>query len=354
MSNIPPSYPFDPSGIAPTNLVQNEQHVVDFGLTVANTPFLDRFTFIPKAAPFFAESLSIGYRALDGNTRLLVEGTDYLPTNHFIGASRATTYEIYGSITIINTSLTGTVTCAYQTLGGSWTIGEDDIAAALADAQADPRVTAWEQVVNLPYQFPVINHPWHLNDLVGASELRTALEGIITAITTSITTGLTSHLNESNPHNISAASLGTLTASEISNLFTTLALPIVAAAEAKGGLVNGVPKVIYSISKNAQGQITAIDTVNLPISKTGTHVINAGAGTTKYTVIYDTPFPDNVTLNPPVLGLYDSSANASVYGGIPVLTNYSRSGFQYVVKSYLAAPNDKLAGITYIATSNLS
>ena len=75
MSNIPPSYPFDPSGIAPTNLVQNEQHVVDFGLTVANTPFLDRFTFIPKAAPFFAESLSIGYRALDGNTRLLVEGT---------------------------------------------------------------------------------------------------------------------------------------------------------------------------------------------------------------------------------------------------------------------------------------
>ena len=119
-------------------------------------------------------------------------------------------------------------------------------------------------------------------------------------------------------------------------------------------VAKGISLPIFGYSCSTIVPSKSIDTVNLPISKTGTHVINAGAGTTKYTVTYDTPFPDNVTLNPPVLGLYDSSANASVYGGIPVLTNYSRSGFQYVVKSYLAAPNDKLAGITYIATSNLS
>lgn len=354
MSNIPPSYPFDPSGIAGTNLISNEQQVVDFQVTANNTHGQDRFTFIPKAAPFFGQSLVIGYRALDGATRILVEGTDYLPTNQFIGASRATTYEIYGSITVINTALTGVLTYQYQTLGGNWTIGEDTIASVLAEAQADPRITAWEQIVDLPSAFPVINHPWNLNDLVGASDLKTALEGIINAIVTSITNGLPGHLNAENPHGITPAMIGSLSATEINTLFSGLQLPVVGDAEAVGGPLNGAPRVIYSITKNAQGQITGTNLINLPIIKTGTQVINAGAGPTVYNVVYSTAFPDSVAINPPVLGAYDSTGNASVYGGLPVLTSYSRAGFQYVVKSYLAAPNDKLAGITYIATSNLN
>lgn len=348
MSNsLPPAYPFDPTGTALTNRVTSETQVLTFGQGQS------QYTFIPAAAPFFSEGLVIGYRALDGTTRNLVRGTDYLPTNQFIGASRATTHDIYGSVTIINTSLSGLLTYQYQTIGGIWTISPDTIISVLAEAQADPRITVWEQIVNLPQTFPVINHEWNLNDLVGVSQLITAINQLTASVTSSITTGLTQHLNDSNPHHITPHLIGTLTTTEIQTLIAGITLPVVGQAVTYGGLVNGGHQIPASISVNQQGQITGVTLVNLPLFRADKVTLNAGAGSTVYNVTYSTAFPDAAVLSPPVLTPYDSTINASVYGGLPVLTAYTKTGFSFVIKSYLAAPNDKLAGISYMATATL-
>ena len=102
------TYPFDPYGTASTNLITNENQV----LTPANG---DNYHYIvPKWAPYFLASLKI-YHA--GSSRYLVEGIDYYGSHWFHAASHLTELEVYGSITFVDTSLSGTVTLEYQTIG---------------------------------------------------------------------------------------------------------------------------------------------------------------------------------------------------------------------------------------------
>jgi hypothetical protein len=173
---MPTPYQFDPTGTLLANRITGEQHIIT---AVANRNY--HFT-VPTYAPFFADGLSISYRDIDNNIRFLVEGIDYLLGFQFIAASRSCAKPIYGGISYLNLELAGVVTLVYQTVGGDWTIDPVQINEILSDTLRNPRVTSWETVANVPTLFPVVDHEWNLQDLVGMSDVKDSIDAVTTAI----------------------------------------------------------------------------------------------------------------------------------------------------------------------------
>ena len=187
------AYPFDPSGSKVSNLIVNEQQVL------TPPPLKDFHFIIPKLAPFFKKGLTVHH--VDTN-RDLVEGIDYVITHRFIGASRATARPIYGSITFYDKTLSGIVSLRYQTIGGEWTLDESKLLQMLQQTNLNPRIITWEQVAEVPKLFPPIDHQWHLDDMVGATELRDAILTVADRIleTADIREDFRAHKNARNPH----------------------------------------------------------------------------------------------------------------------------------------------------------
>lgn len=205
---LPVPYQFDPTGSLQANRVTNEQHI----LTITNAQ--DQFLIVPEFAPYFADSLVITFTSVAGETKVLDKDVDYYCTHWFSSASRACAKPIYGSISILDNTLSGHLTLEYQTLGGDWTISLDKITEVLADRIHNPRVTTWEQTGNTPYAFPVIDHQWDLADLVGMSEVVAKLNQIADAIYNNMTDGLAAHVREQNPHRLTPDVINAFTREE--------------------------------------------------------------------------------------------------------------------------------------------
>lgn len=203
-------YPFDPTGRLASNLITAEQHAL------AGVSGHDFYFFIPQYAPFFEEGLVVTYKTLAGATRVLVKGVDYYPTHYFLGASRATNKPIYSSISILNRALVGTVSVRYQTLGGEWVKDANVISEVLADRIHNPRVTTWEQVIEMPNLFPVIDHAWNLVDMVGMSQVVGAINSMADKIILASNSLSSQHINaRGNPHGLTAKDINAVTVTEL-------------------------------------------------------------------------------------------------------------------------------------------
>jgi hypothetical protein len=184
---------FDPIGSLAANLITGEKHTI----TAENGK--DFHVIIPLFTPLLAKDLQITFKPLNGSNIILLEGIDYNLCYQFIGATRGCSKPVYGGIYLIDNKLSGIVTLQYRTLGGNWTLNSNKINEVLANQVQNPRTTSWEQIVQLPNNFPVIDHQWNLDDLVGASELVNAIE--------SLTTGLSNQTNSINSRGLEAKTL---------------------------------------------------------------------------------------------------------------------------------------------------
>ncbi len=230
------AYPFDPTGELQSNKITGEQQI----LTAAN--FRDYHFVVPRWAPYFTTSLVVKHRAVDNTVRTLVEGIDYYCTHEFISASRACATPIAGSISFLNLELTGVILLEYQTLGGIWTQDEAKIAEILADRLHNPRITAWDEVVDMPISFPPIDHDWDLDDMVGQKEVLEALNAIEDVLRQTGDAGLTAHLADfNNPHRVNKEQV------ELGNVQN---YPVATRAEAVAGLASNrymTPEMSYAL-----------------------------------------------------------------------------------------------------------
>lgn len=208
-----PQYPFDPTGVNPANRVTGELQ------PLTGVGDRDYYYLIPNATPFFAESVSgVNFKDTSGVTHPLVEGVDYYLSHYFMGASRATGKPVYGSISILDKTLRGTLIIgAYQTVGGEWTVDSNKIAEVLAQLAVDPRTVTWEQVVGYPTIFPPIPHEWNLQDMVGMSAVVDAVNNVVDAILQKAGDDITAHLADmsSNPHHVTASQIGAVTQTQL-------------------------------------------------------------------------------------------------------------------------------------------
>ena len=200
------SYPFDPSGSLATNLIQNEEQA----LSLSNNGYL---FLVPFAGPFYKASLKV---VLYPGAKILKEGVDYAVTHYFKSASLSCAKPIYGSITFFNKTLAGSVKLSYQTIGGEWVTNKSKALAVLANTLLNPRVAYWEQIADLPYAFPPINHSWSVDTLYGMKEVVSELANITAAIRAKGGTAgagtsveVANHLaNINNPHQTTKAQVG--------------------------------------------------------------------------------------------------------------------------------------------------
>lgn len=195
------TYPFDPTGTAASNLITDERQLIP---AENSKGFV---LMIPFFAPYFRSSMKIVHLQ---NGRELVPDVDYACTHYFYEATTKIGQPIYGSITILDKTLSGTVAMRYQTIGGEWTIDEQQIEQILANTLLNPRVATWEQIVDLPHQFPPIDHPHDVNDDMGRME--NVIEAIYTITDAILQVGegaSEAHINNrNNPHEVTAAQVG--------------------------------------------------------------------------------------------------------------------------------------------------
>lgn len=196
-------FPFDPTGTAATNVIRKEQQVI----SAAN--YRDYHYIIPRYAPFFEATLVVRHKQLNGQTRVLRKGIDYYVANKFRDASLACSREIYGSISFLDTSLAGVIELDYNTIGGMWNVTEEKIAEILAEELRNPRIIAWEQIVDLPERFPIIDHEWDLADMTGMKDVKVAVDEVAAAILQAAGGSTTQHINDfNNPHRTNKEQVG--------------------------------------------------------------------------------------------------------------------------------------------------
>lgn len=207
---MPTPYQYDPFGNYPPNLITNELH------SVTPPTASDQANFIvPGAAPFFALGLIVKAGPAPTDP-VLVEGTDYILTHRFVEASQSLNRQVYGSITFLNNSFSGSVYLTYQTLGGTYTLPDYSIVENLTRSLYSIRVVTWTQVVPMVAAFPPVPHPHNSADLTGMADVVDTLVLIKNAIQASggnlntLATSFSQHLIGAASHTKDQVGLGNL------------------------------------------------------------------------------------------------------------------------------------------------
>lgn len=167
------TYPFDPTGLAATNLVANEQHTLT---SVNSTTYR---LIIPKFAPFHVNNFKMVHITMDGVETPLAEGVDFNFVFLYLGASRSIGTAVYGGITLLNELVDGYIKIKrYQTLGGEWCCDQQYVLSLLADIVFNPRTVPWEKLTNVQQVFPPINHDQAMDWIKGHDDLIQAVNAL--------------------------------------------------------------------------------------------------------------------------------------------------------------------------------
>ena len=190
------SYPFDQTGLAPTNLVTDEYQALQ------SVNGRNYYMVIPRCAPFFANDrmkvqLDNGSQIVD-----LREGQDYYLCLPYVGASRSLGKMLYGGIMVLNTALNGNVLLTYQTIGGKWVTDTSTVLEALGNMVYGPRTATWDVLTNVPEAFPPIVHTVEVEEIYGQEELVKAILKLAKDISQVDRSGDAHLFNFSNPHNV--------------------------------------------------------------------------------------------------------------------------------------------------------
>ena len=173
------TYPFDPSGVAATNLVTDELRTLT---EINSAPYR---IFIPSHAPFYLNNLLLEHINVQGVVTELHEGIDYYPVLPYMAASRSIGQSIYGGLSIISTLPQGTVRLSkYQTLGGTWVADANYVYEQLLSSVYNNRTTWWDRLTNVQQIFPPMDHDHVADDIEGHQALLAKLDEIREAILT--------------------------------------------------------------------------------------------------------------------------------------------------------------------------
>lgn len=187
-------YAEDLLGTNPANRIVDELHTLQ--VPGAN----DYYFIIPKAAPFFADSLIVK-NAQTG--AVYKENDDYMYGHRFVEAMDSIGRPIAGSIRFMKRTIVGQVKLTYRTIGGQWGFSDASILAELSNKQLNPLIRSWGQIDTLPALFPVLEHNESIDSLIGSKEITDALKRLADVIEAGSEGTSQSHItNYNNPHRV--------------------------------------------------------------------------------------------------------------------------------------------------------
>lgn len=198
-------YPFDPTGLAETNLVKREVHMLT---KVNEAPYR---ILIPTFAPFHLPDLLIEHVDLLGNRKELILNVEYNIALPYIEAQRTTGKLLYGGIPILTEHLEGRLEVTYRTVGGEWTADPNYVYQRLLEVVYNPRTCWWDKLTNVQNYFPPIDHAQDLNDFHQVDTLFEWMEKIRQAILqapTNVPGAYVAHMLDRTQHPQDAGDLG--------------------------------------------------------------------------------------------------------------------------------------------------
>ena len=225
------SYPYDPTGVASTNLIVDELHSVQPPSAISRASFI-----VLRASPFFLEGVEL-YTGPNKTGTRLIPNKDYFYTHKFVAGTTYLGRTLYGSITFTNQNYTGNVYAHYQTLGGNFVINDASVIERITNEYyQDIRFVTWDQIKGVPSAFPPDAHQHPVTDIKTLVDVAVALDNIAAAILASGSGGggggdsgalalITQHLsNQSTAHTPSAVGLGRVANYSVANEADALAL----------------------------------------------------------------------------------------------------------------------------------
>lgn len=201
-------YPYDPTARATSNKIVNESITV-----IPPSQITDYSYVVPRAAPFFAETLVVK----DGKgvgARTLVENVDYWCVIDFLSASVGLTKRVSVGIALLDPNYSGTLYVSYQTLGGNYTMADYSVLEELIRERYVVKHVSYEQIINLPAGFSPEWHKHEVADMVGMSSVVTSLNNIKVATESrngsygQIEQQLRNHVNSASAHTPADIGLG--------------------------------------------------------------------------------------------------------------------------------------------------
>jgi len=166
---MPSTYPFDPTGLLPSNKIDNELKTPGVGNGV------DGYLIVPNATPFY----EIGHSVVNSAGVTLVQGTDYILTHKWVDADTNTGRKVYGGILLLGTTAVGTVRLNYQTIGGTYV---DNRANAIVDGLFPLAGALTVDWTTAPTTFPSTPHNLLLSGATGMTEVLAAIDRITVAL----------------------------------------------------------------------------------------------------------------------------------------------------------------------------
>ena len=174
-------YPYDPSGVATTNLITDELRSVQPPSDINQASFV-----IPLKGPFFVESLKV-YTGKNKQGTRLIEGKDFFITHEFVAGTNWLGKPLAGGIAFTNALYTGNLYFTYQTLGGDFVVNDVTILESITrKLYADVRFVTWDQLTGVPSAFPPDAHQHVVTDIKTLADVVTALNSIAAALVGSL------------------------------------------------------------------------------------------------------------------------------------------------------------------------
>lgn len=202
------NYPLnlDTSGVARDNRIIDERHTI-------SSYIQGEYRFVvPKMAPFFTMNYEV--YAIDPSTnsrRKLERYTDYAESHPYKKVTDTLQKQVCGSIMILDTAFSGTVSIDYNSIGGPFCVDSAAILAVLANKLVNPITVDWSTVVNVPSKFPPEMHYHPAENLGEYGELTKEVKNLTDAVLHEVNVlgdPFKQHLNDRNPHGITLDMLG--------------------------------------------------------------------------------------------------------------------------------------------------
>lgn len=146
-------YPFDETGTAKSNYIQDELRVV---------PPVNNRILVPSKGAFYAKSLIVR-----NNEKTLVAGRDYELCALYQEATEEVGQAVNMMIYFHNPEIEGNVYLTYQVVGGIYTGTWESVQHYVNLLLVDPRKVKWDDVLYKPELYAPMDHFHDVNDVYG-------------------------------------------------------------------------------------------------------------------------------------------------------------------------------------------
>lgn len=149
-------------------------------ITVQNETGNYQPIMVPRCGPFFADRVKIVVK--DSGRELSFEDGDYSFVYPYMTFIKDYQKLVYGGILLHNQTKNTNYYIDYSTIGGDYVLDDINYAQFIANVNNNERTINWDQLVNLPNEWPADPHDHPTKDTIGYLDLIVWMKSYLDAL----------------------------------------------------------------------------------------------------------------------------------------------------------------------------